>query len=173
MAIESTVLTSRFGFKDGPATYLKPIFLTLLTRMQATKTDKFVYLFARFFLYTMAINKEGFTPDHIISVIEEIQPEFVMLNHRLLISTKASFLSRLWSKILNNFLIPEAPNFSTKDRKLAAIGITRMITESTFMLQEPSVRSWYVNLTFIPDIHHLTKLNKLKVCDLHFSWKVV
>lgn len=61
--------------------YLKPIFLTLLTRMQANKTDKFVYLFSRFILYTMAINKDGFTPDHNIKVIEEIQPQFVMLSH--------------------------------------------------------------------------------------------
>jgi exportin-2 (importin alpha re-exporter) len=59
--------------------YLKPIFLMLLTRMQANKTDKFVYLFARFILYTMAINKEGFTPDQIIGAIEEIQSGFVML----------------------------------------------------------------------------------------------
>lgn len=108
--------------------YLKPIFLTLLTRIQANKTEKFVYLFTRFILYTMAINKEGFTPDHVIRVIEEIQPQ-------------------LWSNILNNFLIPEVPKFPPKDRKLAAIGITRMICESTFMLQEPSVRLWSATYT--------------------------
>jgi len=95
----------------------------LLTRMQANKTDKFVYLFTRFILYTMAINKEGFTPDQIVGAIEGIQ-------------------SGLWSDILNNFVIPETPKFPPKDRKLAAIGLTRLICESTFMLQEPLVRSW-------------------------------
>jgi len=103
--------------------FLKPIFLMLLTRMQANKTDKFVYLFTRFILYTMAINKEGFTPDQTVGAIEEIQPG-------------------LWSNILNNFVIPEAPKFPPKDRKLAAIGLTRLICQSTFMLQEPLVRSW-------------------------------
>jgi exportin-2 (importin alpha re-exporter) len=47
--------------------------------MQANKTDKFVYLFTRFILYTMAIDKEGFTPDNIIRSIEEIQSGFVIL----------------------------------------------------------------------------------------------
>lgn len=57
--------------------YLKPIFLSLLTRMYANKTDKFVYLFSKFFLYTMAVNVEGRTPDSIISIVEEIQPQYV------------------------------------------------------------------------------------------------
>ena len=48
----------------------------LLTRMQANKTDKFVYLFTHFILYTMAVNKVGFTPDQIVGAIEEIQAGF-------------------------------------------------------------------------------------------------
>jgi exportin-2 (importin alpha re-exporter) len=32
-----------------------------------------------------------------------------------------------------------------KDRKLAAVGLTRMLTQSAFMLQEPSVRAWYAS----------------------------
>ena len=69
------VLDSRVDLQQ----YLKPIFLMLLTRMQANKTDKFVYLFTRFILYTMAINKDGFTPDQIVGAIEEIQSGFVIL----------------------------------------------------------------------------------------------
>lgn len=33
---------------------------------------------------------------------------------------------------------------SHKDRKITVVGVTRMLTQSTFMLQEPSVRAWYV-----------------------------
>lgn len=66
------------GSRANLQQYLKPILLTLLTRMQANKTDKFVYLFTRFILYTMAINKEDFTPDHVIRAMEEIQPQFVI-----------------------------------------------------------------------------------------------
>jgi exportin-2 (importin alpha re-exporter) len=49
--------------------------MTLLTRMQTSKTDKFVYLFARFLLFTMAINVENLPPDYVISTIEGIQPQ--------------------------------------------------------------------------------------------------
>ncbi|KIM38838.1 hypothetical protein M413DRAFT_75629 [Hebeloma cylindrosporum] len=103
--------------------YLKPTFLSLLTRMHANKTDKFVYLFSKFFLYTMAVDVQGLTPDSIISIVEEIQPQ-------------------LWSQILTNFIIPQAPKFPHKERKLAVVGITRMLCQSSLMLQEPSVRAW-------------------------------
>lgn len=110
--------------------------------MQANKTDKFVYLFARFILYTMAINKENFTADHIIRAVEEIQSGFVIYRLVIIDIESSCFFFRLWVNILNNFVIPEAPKFPPKDRKLAAIGITRLICESTFMLQETLVRSW-------------------------------
>jgi exportin-2 (importin alpha re-exporter) len=57
--------------------YLKPILISLLTRLHANKTDKFAYLFAKFLLFMMAINVEGFTPDLVISTMEEIQPQYV------------------------------------------------------------------------------------------------
>lgn len=51
--------------------------MTLLTRMQSSKTDKFVYLFAKFLLYCCALNVEGLGPDYVIETIEEIQPRYV------------------------------------------------------------------------------------------------
>ncbi|TFK31640.1 importin alpha re-exporter [Crucibulum laeve] len=108
--------------------YMKPVILTLLTRMQSSKTDKFVYHFARFLLFTMAINVEGLGPDYIIAVIEQIQPQ-------------------LWSQILTNFVIPQAPKVPHKDRKLAVVGMTRLLCESRFMMQQPSVQAWPVAYT--------------------------
>lgn len=51
--------------------------MTLLTRMQTSKTDKFVYLFTLFLLFTMAINVDGLSPDYVIGTVEEIQPRCV------------------------------------------------------------------------------------------------
>ncbi|KAF8148458.1 importin alpha re-exporter [Crassisporium funariophilum] len=102
---------------------LKPIFITLLTRMQSNKTDKYEYLFARFFLFTMAVKKEGLAGDDIIKVWEGIQPQ-------------------LTSALINQFILPQVPKFPVKDRKLAVVGLTRLLYQSTFMLQEPLVRSW-------------------------------
>ncbi|KIJ59904.1 hypothetical protein HYDPIDRAFT_99775 [Hydnomerulius pinastri MD-312] len=103
--------------------YLRALIMTLLTRMQTSKTDKYVYHFTQFFLFTMAINVEGLGPDYLISTVEEIQPQ-------------------LWSQILTGFVVPQVPKMPHKDRKVAAVGLTRMLTESTVMLSEPSVRTW-------------------------------
>ncbi|KAG5652934.1 hypothetical protein H0H81_003010 [Sphagnurus paluster] len=103
--------------------YFKAVVMTLLTRMQSSKTDKYVHLFTRFFLFTLAVNIEGLSPDYVIGTIEEIQPE-------------------LWSQILTNFIVPEVPKLPTKDRKLAVVAITRLLTQSTFMLQQPTVAAW-------------------------------
>jgi len=113
---------------DDLKPYMKALIMTLLTRMQTSKTDKFVYHFTRFFLFTMAINAEGLTPDYVIGTIEEIQPQ-------------------LWSQILGNFVIPQIPKMPYKDRKITAIGVTRMLTQSALMLQEPSVQAWPATFT--------------------------
>ena len=57
-----------------------------------------------------------------------------------------SFVSSLWSQILINFVIPQTPKMLTKDRKVAAVGMTRLLTQSAIMLKEPAVQSWCVNL---------------------------
>ncbi|CAA7263712.1 unnamed protein product [Cyclocybe aegerita] len=118
--LESVVLNTR------PANlqqYIKPMFMTLLTRAHANKTDKFSYLFAKFILYCTAIKVDGLTPDYFIKTVEEIQ-------------------AGLWYQLLVNFAIPQAPKFPHKERKLAAVGITRILCESDLMVQEPSARAW-------------------------------
>ncbi|KAH0580356.1 hypothetical protein H2248_001858 [Termitomyces sp. 'cryptogamus'] len=103
--------------------YFKAIVMTLLTRMQTSKTDKYVHLFTKFFLFTMAINVDGLSPDYVIGTIEEIQPG-------------------LWSQILVNFIVPQIPKMPTKERKLTVVGVTRLLTQSTFMTRQPSAAAW-------------------------------
>ncbi|KAF9259931.1 Cse1-domain-containing protein [Marasmius fiardii PR-910] len=103
--------------------YLRPMLMTLLTRMHTSKTDQYVFLFSKFLLYTMAINVESLGPDYLIGGIEEIQPG-------------------LWSQITNNFIIPQLERFSAKDKKPAEMGMIRMLFRSERFLQPPSVQSW-------------------------------
>ncbi|KAG5641488.1 hypothetical protein DXG03_005099 [Asterophora parasitica] len=110
---------------DQLKAYFKAVIMTLLTRMQSSKTDKYVHLFTRFFLFTMAVNVEGLSPDYVIGTVEDIQPN-------------------LWPQILSNFIVPQIPMLPTKDRKLAVVGITRLLTQSTFMLQPSIVTAWPV-----------------------------
>ena len=56
---------------------MRALMVTLLTRMQTSKTEKYVYEFVHFVLYTLAINVDGLTADFIPSAIEEIQPGYV------------------------------------------------------------------------------------------------
>ena len=61
---------------------------------------------------------------------------------------------RLWSQILTGFVIPQVPKMPHKDRKVVAVGLTRMLTESRVMLSEPASRSWYVFPAWsCPDTH--------------------
>jgi len=45
-----------------------------------------------------------------------------------------------------SFVIPQIPKMPHKDRKLTAVGLTRMLTESQVMRSEPTARSWYAFL---------------------------
>jgi exportin-2 (importin alpha re-exporter) len=58
---------------DALKPQLRAIMITLLTRLQTSKTDKYEYLFAYFVLYSMAIDVRGLEPDMIIGAMEEVQ----------------------------------------------------------------------------------------------------
>jgi exportin-2 (importin alpha re-exporter) len=113
--------------------------MTLLTRMQSSKTDKFVYLFSKFLLYCMALDIEGLGPDYVINTIDEIQPRYVLL---LPVRDVLTRIHRLWSQVLTNFVVPQVPLMPLKDRKLAVVGLTRLLTRSNSMMQEPNVQQW-------------------------------
>ncbi|KAI9431167.1 importin alpha re-exporter [Lactarius indigo] len=103
--------------------YFRQIVVTLLTRMQQNKTNNYVYYFVYFLLYLLAINADGLTPDYLIQIVDEIQ-------------------SGLWSQIVSNFIVPQIAQLVLKDRKLAAVGLTRLLTQSTLALKEPNVKTW-------------------------------
>ncbi|KAL4253719.1 XPO2/CSE1 family protein [Abortiporus biennis] len=103
--------------------YLRATFVTLLTRMQTSKTDKYVYHFAYFFIYSMAIKADGMTPDIVIGCIESIQPQ-------------------LWSQIMTSFVIPEIPKMPPKDYKVVAVGMTNLLTHSSIMVNPSNVATW-------------------------------
>lgn len=49
--------------------------ITLLTRLQTSKTDTYVYHFVYFLFFAFAIHKPGLAPDDLISIFEGIQPQ--------------------------------------------------------------------------------------------------
>ena len=53
-------------------------------------------------------------------------------------------MRRLWSQILSNFVVPQVPKMPTKDRKVAAVGLTRLLTQSPLMLAGNNANAWCV-----------------------------
>ncbi|TFK45700.1 importin alpha re-exporter [Heliocybe sulcata] len=121
--------------------YFRALVIDLLTRMQANKTDRFVYMVTRLFLYGMAIEAVTMTPDLIIEVVEEVQPG-------------------LWDNVLKNIILPQVPKMAPRDRKLTAVGLTRMLTHSAKMMLPPNVDTWPIAFTALAklfsDPEHLT-----------------
>ena len=89
----------------------------------------------------MAIDVEGLNPDCFIAAVEAIQPQYGHFISGVLLSDNVLFF-RLWSQVLSNFVVPQAPKFPHRERKLAVVGITRMLCHSTLMVQQPSVQAW-------------------------------
>jgi len=50
------------------------VVMSLLTRLQGNRTDKFASLFAYFVLYVVAIEVEGVTPEYVMGTVEAAQP---------------------------------------------------------------------------------------------------
>lgn len=53
--------------------YIRTILVLLSTRLQSSKTSNFTYSFVYFFCFVLAIQKEGLTPDFIVSQYESVQ----------------------------------------------------------------------------------------------------
>ena len=64
-------------YREALKQYYRPLVLALLTRMQTSKTDKYVYYFVYFFAFCLAIDTDGLTPDYVVSEVEAIQPQCV------------------------------------------------------------------------------------------------
>ncbi|GJJ14609.1 hypothetical protein Clacol_008875 [Clathrus columnatus] len=135
---------------DDPDIVL-PIILSLLTRLQANKTDKFANLFAYFLLYIWAIQAEGFTPDYVIGVMEGIQ-------------------AGLWGNLFTNIMLPEIPKMPVRDRRVAVAGLTRLLTESSVMRQGPNAQLWVGAFVALAKfVHEPQTLQRTKAADLNES----
>ncbi|KDQ12400.1 hypothetical protein BOTBODRAFT_34372 [Botryobasidium botryosum FD-172 SS1] len=103
--------------------YLRDVLMTLFTRLQTSRTDKYTYGLAYFIFYTMAIQVEGLNPDFVISAVESVQ-------------------ANLWPSLLADVLLPTLSKTPAKDVKVVAVGLVRLVTQSEAMLTEPCARTW-------------------------------
>jgi exportin-2 (importin alpha re-exporter) len=109
--------------------------------MQQNKTNSYVYYFAYFLLYMPAINANGLTPDYLVQTVDEIQPGY-RFSFCYIFAVLTAAARSLWSQIVSNFVVPQIAQLAVKDRKVAAVGLTRLLTQSTLSLKEPNVKLW-------------------------------
>lgn len=56
--------------------------------------------------------------------------------------TLAMIDCRIWGGILTGVAIPQIALARAKDRKIIAVGLTRLLTECPAMLAEPYAKTW-------------------------------
>ncbi|KAE8270973.1 hypothetical protein A4X09_0g1365 [Tilletia walkeri] len=102
--------------------YLKPVLTMMLTRLQTGKTEKFSNGFIVFFASFCAVPQQGF-PDHAVAAFESVQPG-------------------LLPSLLQGIILPEMQKIAERQRKIVAVGMTRLLIHSSLMLSEPTVKVW-------------------------------
>lgn len=102
--------------------FLKPVLTMMLTRLQTGKTERFSNAFIVFFASFCAVPQDGYA-DHAISAFESVQPG-------------------LLAGILQGVILPEMQKIAERQRKIVAVGITRLLTHSSLMTNEPLVKVW-------------------------------
>ncbi|KZV93299.1 importin alpha re-exporter [Exidia glandulosa HHB12029] len=104
--------------------YFRGVLVTLLTRLQTSKTDRFVYYLVYFFSFILAIQRPELTPDFLIRALDEIQPG-------------------LFGTLLSTFVIEQIPKFVARDRKVVIVGIARLLTQSDRMVSDPALTNFW------------------------------
>ncbi len=100
--------------------HLKDIFILLFQRLQSSKTTKYVKSLLVFF--SLFAGKYG--GSSLVQSIESIQP-------------------KLFSMVIERLYIPDVQKVSGQtERRICAIGITKILTETPEMLSEPLVSQW-------------------------------
>ncbi|KAL1925152.1 uncharacterized protein VTP21DRAFT_35 [Calcarisporiella thermophila] len=104
--------------------YLRKIFILMLERLQRSKTEKLVRGYVHFTCFAMALNKEGGGPETVLQVYESIQP-------------------KMFADLVRNIIITDTTKLQKDvDRKVCAVGLTRLLTESPTMLTQPYLGIW-------------------------------
>ncbi|KAJ9118399.1 hypothetical protein QFC24_006228 [Naganishia onofrii] len=114
--------------------FTRTVLMLILNRLQTGKTPAFSQGFARFFLLLCAIPNAG--PVFLVEQLQAIQPG-------------------LASQILENVILPETRKMPIRDRKVVAVGLTRLLTDGDVLLQPTTVSAWPMVLEAVLDVFTL------------------
>ncbi|KAB5591104.1 Importin-alpha export receptor [Ceratobasidium theobromae] len=109
------------------------ILVTIMTRLQANKTPAFSYGFMRFVCAAMAVPHENMGPDFVIAQVEGVQ-------------------AGLWPQLAVHVVLPEVARTQTRDQKVVAVGLTRMLTHSQLAVLPHAAGVWPLALGAVVDL---------------------
>ncbi|EMR10605.1 hypothetical protein PNEG_01308 [Pneumocystis murina B123] len=117
--------------------YVKQIFLLLLTRLNQSRTGKFVECFIQLIFFLSAINKKEYGPDYFINVINNIQ-------------------TGLFEQVFSMFCLPGVQNIKdTIDRKTCSIGMIIMLCRGSALQEIKYPTLWSSTLIAILKLFEL------------------
>ncbi|KAG8908300.1 importin-alpha export receptor [Tulasnella sp. 403] len=104
--------------------YFGAILNALFTRLQTSKTDKFTYSMAHLVFFVICLKGEGLSADFVVSEVEKVQ-------------------AGIWAQLFKGIILPEVSKTRTRDTKVIAVGLTRLLTESQYMLAPQAAEMWH------------------------------
>lgn len=114
--------------------YLKQIGILIMTRLSKSVTDKLISHIALTVYFVAAAEKEGLGPDYIIKMFDIVQPN-------------------VFGSIFAKFILPTTTKIHlVRDRRIAAIGLTKIITECQAFITGSYNNIWPSSLIVLIDL---------------------
>src|SRR5271156_3838839 len=110
------------------AKYVGNIFHILLTRLQKSRTERFVFRFVELIYFLAAVEKQGLGPSFAEAALQQQG-------------------QGLFGQLLQMFIIPKTPQIKGREQIIITIiGATRFLTESQSLQSGQYARFWYLPL---------------------------
>jgi exportin-2 (importin alpha re-exporter) len=109
--------------------YISNVFQILLTRLQKSRTDRYVFRFVELIYFLAAAEKRGMGPSFVVAAVDAQGPG-------------------LLGQLLQMFILPKTKQIKGRDQVIVTIvGITRLLTESQELQVGQYARFWREMLT--------------------------
>ena len=107
------------------------IFHFLLTRLQKSRTERFVFRFVELIYFLAAVEKQGLGPTFVEAALEQQG-------------------QGLFGQLLQMFIIPKTPQIKGRDQIIITIvGATRFLTELRSLQSGQDARFWYLSHLYL------------------------
>jgi exportin-2 (importin alpha re-exporter) len=101
--------------------YSQSIFMLVLNRLQSNSTPQFSQGVVYFLSYLAVVDNVG--PDAVVAIIDGIQPG-------------------LFGQLMKGVVLPNTQKAPQRSRRLIEVGLTKYLTKSDALLQQPGVQFW-------------------------------